>query len=91
MQQLQEAATLPPFTDKKDNAQKAWKDTSLIKTQPVVLQYTDEVTMSIAVSDEVFQELRQALMSYRELVELTATIAGYSCQSDLGGLGRGRA
>ncbi|RJE25684.1 4-carboxymuconolactone decarboxylase [Aspergillus sclerotialis] len=81
VQQLHEIATLPPFTDKRDNAQKAWKDTHLTKIQRVVLRYTDEATMSVAVSDEVFRELRQVLPSDREVVELTATIAGYNCVS----------
>ncbi|EAU32642.1 conserved hypothetical protein [Aspergillus terreus NIH2624] len=81
VQQLHEASTLPPFTDKDDEAQKAWKDTSLTRTQQIVLQYTDEVTMSVAVSDDVFQELRQVLGSDGEVVELTTTVAGYNCVS----------
>ncbi|KAL5363247.1 AhpD-like protein [Aspergillus floccosus] len=81
VQQLHEAGTLPPFTDKREDAQKSWKDTPLTKTQQVVLQYTDVVTKSVAVSDELFQELRQIVVSDREVVELTATIAGYNCVS----------
>ncbi|KAE8416089.1 AhpD-like protein [Aspergillus pseudocaelatus] len=81
IEQLQGAATLPPFTNKQDRTHKAWESSLLTRVQQAVLKYTDEVTMRVTDSDEVFREVRQALGSDRQVVELTATIDGYNCVS----------
>ncbi|MGB7400133.1 carboxymuconolactone decarboxylase family protein [Castellaniella sp.] len=48
--------------------------------QQVVLAYVDAMTLSVQVSDSVFQEVRQ-WFSDTEIVELTATIAAYNMVS----------
>lgn len=45
-----------------------------------VLDYTDAMTMDVAVPDEVFERLR-TLFSEREVVEITATVGAYNCVS----------
>jgi alkylhydroperoxidase family enzyme len=45
-----------------------------------VLAYTDAMTLSVAVSDHVFDQLKLHF-SEREVVEITATIAAYNCVS----------
>jgi alkylhydroperoxidase family enzyme len=45
-----------------------------------VLAYTDAMTLSVAVSDYVFDQLKLHF-SEREVVEITATIAAYNCVS----------
>lgn len=49
--------------------------------QRAVLQYTDHMTRSITVQDEVFAQLQTVGFNDREIVELTTTIAGYNCVS----------
>ncbi len=46
-----------------------------------VLAYTDAMTLDIRVPDAVFEELKGAGFSEREIVEITATIAAYNCVS----------
>lgn len=48
--------------------------------QIAVLRYTDAMTKNIAVPEEIFDELRQ-LFTEKEIVEITATVAGYNCVS----------
>jgi alkylhydroperoxidase family enzyme len=45
-----------------------------------VLRYTDAMTLDVRVPEEVFAELKKHY-SEREVVEITATIAGYNCVS----------
>jgi alkylhydroperoxidase family enzyme len=45
-----------------------------------VLAYTDAMTLDVRVPDAVFAELKQHF-SEQEVVEITATIAGYNCVS----------
>jgi len=45
-----------------------------------VLSYTDAMTLSVSVPDEVFAKLK-ANFSEKEVVEITATIAAYNCVS----------
>lgn len=52
----------------------------LTKEQRVVLAYTDQMTVGVEVDDGVAGALRE-LLSDKEVVELTATIAAYNCVS----------
>ncbi|KAJ5586933.1 4-carboxymuconolactone decarboxylase family protein [Penicillium hispanicum] len=53
---------------------------SLSRDQRAVLQYTDSMTKTVTVPDEVFQELKNCF-SDQEIVEITATVAAYNCVS----------
>ncbi|CAG5180783.1 uncharacterized protein ALTATR162_LOCUS9410 [Alternaria atra] len=46
-----------------------------------VLAYTDAMTLDVRVPDAVFDKLKQAQFSEKEIVEITATIAAYNCVS----------
>jgi alkylhydroperoxidase family enzyme len=52
----------------------------LSEKEKAVLAYTDAMTREIKVSDECFARVRR-LFSEREVVELTACVAGYNCVS----------
>ena len=66
------------------DAQADFKDESSISNmsaeQRAVLRYTDAMTKTVAVPDEVFEELR-ACFDEKEIVEITATVAAYNCVS----------
>jgi 4-carboxymuconolactone decarboxylase len=54
-----------------------WKNSTVFDDQErAVLEYTDEMTQNIRVSDETFSKI-QDFLSDREIVELTVTIAYY--------------
>lgn len=55
-------------------------DGVLSREQVAVLKYTDAMTRTVAVPEEVFQEIK-ACFNEREVVEITATVAGYNCVS----------
>lgn len=55
--------------------------TSLTAPQKAVLLYTDAMTRNITVPDPLFERLKTEGFTDREIVELTATIAGYNCVS----------
>ena len=62
-------------------ALKAWQDSSLFDAaERAVLAYTDAMTREVQVADEVFAQVREHFDA-QELVELTATIAGYNLVS----------
>ena len=62
-------------------ALKAWQVSSLFDaTERAVLAYTDTMTKQIQVPDELFAEVRKHF-DEQEMVELTATIAGYNLVS----------
>ncbi|KAE8357528.1 4-carboxymuconolactone decarboxylase family protein [Aspergillus caelatus] len=48
--------------------------------EAAVLKYTDAMTKTVTVPEEVFQELKR-LFNDREVVEITATAAAYNCVS----------
>ncbi|OQD75036.1 hypothetical protein PENDEC_c008G02193 [Penicillium decumbens] len=52
----------------------------LTRHQRAVLKYTDAMTKTVTVPDDVFQELR-GFFSDKEVVEITATVAAYNCVS----------
>jgi alkylhydroperoxidase family enzyme len=52
----------------------------LTEKQLAVLRYTDAMTKNIAVSDDIFQNLKRHFTD-REVVEITVTIAAYNCCS----------
>lgn len=79
--ELQDARSLPSFCQATEESIDAWKKSSLTARQQAVLAYTDAMTESVSVSDDVFQQLVKAELSDREIVELTATVAGYNCVS----------
>ena len=54
---------------------------ALDSKQRAVLRYTDQMTRTITVEDEVFAQLQAVGFSDREIVELTTGIAGYNCVS----------
>lgn len=49
--------------------------------QWAVLGYADAMTKNVVIDDVVFDALRRAGFSLKEIVELTATIAAYNCVS----------
>ncbi|OQE44885.1 hypothetical protein PENCOP_c002G04329 [Penicillium coprophilum] len=53
----------------------------LTPQQRAVLRYTDQMTRTIRVEDDVFAELKTVGYNDREIVELTTGIAGYNCVS----------
>jgi alkylhydroperoxidase family enzyme len=63
---------------------------ALSPDQRAVLKYADAMTKTVTVTEAVFQELKN-FFSDKEVVEITATVAAYSCVSrflvafDLGG------
>ncbi|KAJ5096463.1 hypothetical protein NUU61_005819 [Penicillium alfredii] len=63
------------------------EELSLLESSPLtprqraVLRYTDQMTRSIKVQDEVFSQLQAVGFNDREIVELTTGIAGYNCVS----------
>jgi alkylhydroperoxidase family enzyme len=77
-EELQAARTLPSTTEG-DLAQ--LESSALTPQQRAVLRYTDQMTRSVTVQDEVFAQLQTAGYSDREIVELTTGIAGYNCVS----------
>ncbi|CAI7628103.1 unnamed protein product [Penicillium pancosmium] len=50
----------------------------LSREQRALLRYTDAMTKTVTVSEEVFRELRDCF-GEREVVEITATVAAYNC------------
>lgn len=79
--ELEEVRSLP-CTCSADNSQgEILQGSNLKPAQRAVLRYTDQMTRNVAVEDAVFDELRTVGFSDREIVELTATIAGYNCVS----------
>ncbi|KNG82664.1 4-carboxymuconolactone decarboxylase [Aspergillus nomiae NRRL 13137] len=62
-----------------DIAQKA-QEKVIGPEEAAVLKYTDAMTKTVTVPDDVFQELK-GLFNDREVVEITATAAAYNCVS----------
>ena len=52
----------------------------LSERQWVVMDYTDQMTREVKVSDAIFHRLK-AHFEEREIVEITATVAAYNCVS----------
>ena len=62
-------------------ALETWRTSPLFSDKErVVLQYTETITKSVQVPDELFSEVSRYFTS-REVVELTAVIAGYNLVS----------
>lgn len=76
--QLQAAFTLP-CTAEGDVAE--LENSALTAQQRAVLRYTDQMTRTIRVQDDVFAELKTVGYDDRDIVELTTGIAGYNCVS----------
>ncbi|OKO93657.1 hypothetical protein PENSUB_11936 [Penicillium subrubescens] len=53
---------------------------TLSREQRAVVKYTDAMTKTVTVPEEVFGELK-GCFSDREVVEITATVAAYNCVS----------
>jgi alkylhydroperoxidase family enzyme len=53
---------------------------ALTREQRAVLKYTDAMTKTVTVPDEVFRELKDCF-NEKEVVEITATVAAYNCVS----------
>ncbi|KAJ5625863.1 4-carboxymuconolactone decarboxylase family protein [Penicillium lagena] len=56
------------------------KTTVFSAEERAVLKYTDAMTKTVSVPDEVFQGLK-GCFNEREVVEITATVAAYNCVS----------
>ena len=52
----------------------------LSESQRAALAYTDQMTLSVRVSDDCFERLKK-FYSAREIVEITATVSAYNCVS----------
>lgn len=52
----------------------------LSPSQVAALRYADQMTLSVKVSDDVFERLKQ-YYNTREIIEITATISAYNCVS----------
>lgn len=52
----------------------------LSRDQAAVLKYTDAMTKTVAVPEEIFEEVK-GCFNEREVVEITATVAAYNCVS----------
>ena len=81
--ELQEARVLPSLdnTDSDAPARERLEKSCLNAKQKTVLLYTDQMTKSVSVDDEVFAQLKTVGFGDREIVELTTGIAGYNCVS----------
>lgn len=77
-EQLQAVRTLPCTAE---GDQSSLEGSALAPQQRAVLRYTDQMTRTVAVQDEVFANLQTVGFSDREIVELTTGIAGYNCVS----------
>lgn len=53
---------------------------TLSREQRAVVRYTDAMTRTVTVPDEVFGELKECF-SDKEVVEITAIVAAYNCVS----------
>ncbi|CAG8148141.1 unnamed protein product [Penicillium salamii] len=73
------AARILPSTAAGDVAE--LEKSALTPQQRAVLRYTDQMTRTITVQDDVFAELKTVGYDDREIVELTTGIAGYNCVS----------
>ncbi|CAG8183156.1 unnamed protein product [Penicillium olsonii] len=73
------AARVLPSTAEGDVAE--LEKSPLTPQQRAVLRYTDQMTRTITVQDDVFAELKTVGYDDREIVELTTGIAGYNCVS----------
>jgi alkylhydroperoxidase family enzyme len=77
---LSETGVLSPEQVEKLKDEK-WDGEGLLSEEHiVVLRYTDAMTRGIVVKDELFGKLK-GLFSHREVVEITATAAGYNAVS----------
>ena len=72
------------FTEGKLSVVKELHPTSqgdLSDVEWAVLRYADQMTRNVAVDDSVFEALKKAGLSNQEIVEVTATVAGYNLVS----------
>ncbi|KAJ5902560.1 hypothetical protein N7495_003088 [Penicillium taxi] len=77
-EQLHTARILPSTTE---GDLSELESSPLTPKQRAVLRYTDQMTRTITVQDDVFAELKTVGFDDREIVELTTGIAGYNCVS----------
>lgn len=71
---------LQVVADAHANLSDAGAEKALTREQLAVLKYTDAMTKTVTVPDEVFEELK-GCFDEREVVEITATVAAYNCVS----------
>lgn len=77
-EELQVVRTLPSTAE---GDQSQLQSSALTAQQRAVLRYTDQMTRTVTVQDEVFAQLQTVGFNEREIVELTTGIAGYNCVS----------
>lgn len=73
-------ATLQVVRDAEADILSKMKDKILGPTEAAVLRYTDAMTKTVTVPDEVFQDIKNRF-SDQEVVEITMTAAAYNCVS----------
>ncbi|GES61593.1 4-carboxymuconolactone decarboxylase family protein [Aspergillus terreus] len=73
-------AGLAVVLDKETDVSQKVQEGVLTPDQCAVMKYTDAMTKTVSVPDEVFQELK-GFFNDREVVEITATAAAYNCVS----------
>ncbi|KAF3384098.1 hypothetical protein DPV78_012771 [Talaromyces pinophilus] len=73
-------AALQLVRDVEADISKNTRDKVLSQMEGAVLRYTDAITKSVTIPEEIFQEVR-TLFSNQEVVEITATAAAYNCVS----------
>ncbi|KAI5295644.1 hypothetical protein KEM52_000724 [Ascosphaera acerosa] len=65
----------------KTNERNGWFSDALSAAGWAVMAYADQMTRQVDVADAVFGKLREAGLTDREVVELTAGIGAYNCVS----------
>lgn len=70
-----------PSTINSEEAVKALDASALSPLQRAIVRYTDQLTVTVRVEDDVFGALKTEGLSDREVVELTTGVAGYNCVS----------
>ncbi|EAW06829.1 carboxymuconolactone decarboxylase family protein [Aspergillus clavatus NRRL 1] len=76
---LQAVREMPSTVE--EAGRRALEASVLSAVQRAVVRYTDEMTGRVAVEEATFGALGEAGLGEREIVELTAGVAGYNCVS----------
>lgn len=80
--ELQAARTVPSTVDSdSESALKVLAESALTPLQKALVRYTDQMTLTVRVEDDVFAGLHKEGLSDREVLELTTGVAGYNCVS----------
>lgn len=77
-EELHVCRTLPSTTE---GDLRQFESSALTPQLKAVLRYTDQMTLTVKVQDDVFAQLQTVGFDDREIVELTTGVAGYNCVS----------